>query len=126
MLAVIVQGAVSWYSEGLGANPMVQRATERWRAVEDTVGSFIAEALTVSRRASVAGSALYEAYVSFCEDQGATPRRNASFVKELLGHAAIPDGAIEKRNSGGRAVYRGIGLISEESPGASCGTPDAC
>ncbi len=113
MLALIVEGAVRWYSEGLGSNPAVDAATRKWRDSEDTVGSFVAEAVTFLEHGSVGGSDLYEAYQQYCSDRGAKPRGNNAFAKQFLEHPSVVANSVEKSHVAGRVVYRRLELRSD-------------
>lgn len=108
VLRWIVDGALEWQRDGLAPPKVVREQTEQYRASEDVIGQFIEERCVKLKEASARGGDLYAAYRVWCQQTALRPVRNNDFAGELRARGFTKD----EKNFG--AVYRGIGLLSEE------------
>jgi putative DNA primase/helicase len=102
-----VQGCLDWQRSGLGRPKAVLNATMEYRQESDQVGRFISERCVSGEDVTVAGGALYEAYVQFSQRRGEKCLANNLFA------AQIAKRGFEKRRTNRGLVYRGIGLRLE-------------
>jgi phage/plasmid-associated DNA primase len=105
ILAWAVRGCLDWQREGLGTPEAVTRATERYRAEQDTVGAFMAERCELHPQAWVKARELYQAYQRWAEGGGERPLSIREFDAKLDAR-----GYPSTRRSSGN-IRRGIGLI---------------
>ncbi len=109
ILAWAVQGCLKWQQQGLGAPQKVQEATGAYRAEMDTLGDFLDECCVLTPRAQVLAGNLYQAYVSWCDENGEHPVSGKRFGMQL------DERGFNKDRQGGTGKYRrlGIGLLAE-------------
>jgi putative DNA primase/helicase len=103
ILAWAVRGCLEWQRDGLGAPTAVMEATNRYRAEEDVLGTFISERCELDERNEVETKTLRAAYEAFCQTLGEKPLHASVLGKRL----AEPRYGI-RRN---RSVYVGISLL---------------
>jgi putative DNA primase/helicase len=109
ILAWAVRGAVTWYQEGLGKPPDVEKASAEWRAESDALKDFIEECCLVDPAASCKSSALWHAYEKWAEDNGETRLLTRAKLAERL--QATGCNNVLKRFEGRQArAWEGIGL----------------
>jgi putative DNA primase/helicase len=86
VLSWIVQGAVAWYSDGLGESRKVTQATAAYRAEQDTFSAFLDERTEESPRARTPTGELWQAWREWCEATGQRPGRQQDFTAALEAH----------------------------------------
>lgn len=77
-----VEGLRLYRCEGLEPPEAVKVATESYREASDKIGNFISECLVPSERNSKAGD-VYDAYVTWCSDNGYGTENKGNFFSEL-------------------------------------------
>jgi putative DNA primase/helicase len=105
-----VQGALKWQRDGLRIPARVIAATEQYRAEQDQVGEFIEDTCFMNSAASVPVTALRAEYEAWCQKNGCRPLGRHNFLEALKGRGIEPS-----RTTGGRRVFRGIGLLHREA-----------
>lgn len=115
ILAWAVQGCLDWRRNGLGRPQTVVVATTEYREESDQVKRFLTERSISGNELSVAGGALYHAYVEFCQQQGEKYLANNLFA------AQIARRGFEKKRTRRGLVYHGLGLRSGTGEGAQGG-----
>ena len=70
ILAWMVRGCLRFNQEGLKVPDQVRAAVARYRAEEDILGNFIAERCIEKDSAETTKGVLYQAYCTWCEDNG--------------------------------------------------------
>lgn len=104
ILAWIVQGAVDYLRDGLGAEPeCVRIATSDYQAEEDVIGLFLEERAVHQAGAWTASAELYKAYRAWCDDQGIRPESAPEFGRQLASHGLEP-----KKGPKGRRGFSGV------------------
>ncbi|MGA3207540.1 MAG: phage/plasmid primase, P4 family [Syntrophales bacterium] len=87
ILAWLVNGYVMARDQGLIPPRCIKEATNEYRNEEDTIGRFVEEKLERYEGDEVQAKDIYQAYRSWCEDQGIhSPKHNTTFGRELKGH----------------------------------------
>jgi putative DNA primase/helicase len=86
VLGWIVQGAVAWYSEGLGESRKVTQATAAYRAEQDTFSAFLEDRTAESPRARTPVGELWQAWREWSEASGERPGRKQDFSAALESH----------------------------------------
>lgn len=117
ILAWAVRGCLAWQRDGLGGADAVAAATGAYRAEEDILGAFLAERCIVGSRAEAEAGALREAFDAFCTELGERPMPGNLLGKQLVGR-----GFHAEKSTGGRRMYRGVGLMQVESERESGGS----
>lgn len=79
----LLDGFLDWFASRDWVAPEVQAATEAYRAEQDVLGAFIAEACELGDRHSVPVAELYEAYVAWCGQAGEEALGKAAFGRIL-------------------------------------------
>jgi putative DNA primase/helicase len=117
ILAWAVRGCLQWQQDGLREPPEVTRATEQYRAEQDSVQSFVAACCQVGPTVEETASALYSVYLNWSGDKSLSAK---AFGQELdrLG--------FERKHTRTGPKYRGITLPGVELPPTSEGPRDAC
>ncbi|MCK6522744.1 phage/plasmid primase, P4 family [Myxococcota bacterium] len=115
ILAWAVRGCLGWQREGLGQPPAVAEATRAWREGADSVRAFVGEVCELRDEGRVDASALYEAYLRWCEGSAETPLGASAFGVRLsaLGFTRV-------KGAQGRRRWAGLvlGEVKAEEPGA--------
>ncbi|MCI5971041.1 MAG: phage/plasmid primase, P4 family [Oscillospiraceae bacterium] len=83
VLAWLVKGAIKYYEEGLGTCEAVIKATKKYRKSQDTLGGFIDACIKYEDGSEVRARALYEAYISYCNDNFLNPMSETKFGKDF-------------------------------------------
>jgi len=104
-----VEGCLEWQRDGLGVPEEVAEATETYRAEMDSLAGFIAECCTVQHSAQAGASDLYRVYRAWTEANGDRAMSQRAFGLQL-GERGFTGGG---RTTGGRKVWRGIGLVNQ-------------
>lgn len=79
----LVKGAMKYYSEGLGTCKEVEKATEKYRKSQDTLGAFIGSCIKKEEGAEIRARALYAAYIEFCSDNLLSAMSETKFGKDF-------------------------------------------
>jgi putative DNA primase/helicase len=106
----MVQGCLLWQEQGqLGTPPAVKEATETYQREMDHVQDFLDDCCILQMDAETPASALWQSYTEWCSEN----HSRALSRNELAGRlkARGPDNS--RRGAGGRKVWSGIGLISD-------------
>ena len=106
ILAWAARGCRSWQKNGLPLPPLVQEATERWKAFADVVGRFVAENCELDPDARVRSRALYIAYKDWCAENKESPQTESGFHTSLLTYD------VNHRHTNQGNVWEGIRLKS--------------
>ena len=77
----LVNGAIKYYNDGLGSCEAVTKATKKYRKSQDTLGSFIDACIKEAEGSEIRARALYEAYVSYCNDNFLNAMSETKFGK---------------------------------------------
>jgi putative DNA primase/helicase len=106
ILAWAAAGARAWYKEGLGYGPEVARkATQDYRARQDTVGRFLDEETEYDSEARTLNTALYDGYLAWCRSEGQQP-----ISRTALNKALRERGYGEAKVGAGDRVFLGVRL----------------
>lgn len=106
-----VEGCLAWQRDGLQPPALVQAATDDYRAEQDVLGAFLADATVQGAGVSVQAAELYAAYVQWCEENGEHAVSGTAFGR------AMTERGFVKRKTMGRNVYEGVGLAIEDDLG---------
>jgi len=110
ILAWLVSGAGDWFRNGMQVPDKILTATKGYRAEEDRLTTFTGDCcLTGSPDYRIRGSALYNAYLAWCESNGEEHMDSRSFGIEM-------ENRFEKKTSNG-VWYLGITLIPPQEDG---------
>ncbi|MGB5759164.1 MAG: phage/plasmid primase, P4 family [Acidimicrobiales bacterium] len=107
VLAWLARGCAYWLEHGLDEPDQVIEATAAYRAESDSLGRFLEECCYQRPACKVQSSALYTAWSKWCGPEGVDPGTNKSLTTELQNRG------YDTTKSGGRIVWRGIGLAAE-------------
>lgn len=83
VLSWLVKGAVKYYEEGLGTCEAVVKATKMYRKSQDTLGGFIDACIKEEHGSAVRARALYEAYISYCNNNLLSSMSETKFGKDF-------------------------------------------
>lgn len=116
VLSWAVEGCLEWQRGGLKMPACVTHATEKFRAEQDALGSFLEDSCLINPLASVTAGILYDAYKTWCAkgNENALNQRKFSQALEERGYSTRGNDGKPIRDANGRAVYRGIGLLDTE------------
>lgn len=106
ILSWLVRGCIQWQEQGLAPPDKVKAATQEYREGEDVIGHFIEDRCVRELSAYVKAQTLYEAYRSWCEQNGHRPLSGTKFAEKMRERFDS-----SKTRSG--KVYYGIGLLQE-------------
>jgi putative DNA primase/helicase len=112
ILGWLLQGCLSWQTNGLGLPEAVSRATQAYRAEQDVLGDFLAECCALAPAATVRSAELFAAYRRWCEQNSEPPLGRKALAGRLQERGLSP-----ARGSFGVWIWRGIGLQSGQSAG---------
>ena len=105
ILAWAVRGCLDWQARGLSVPSAVDQATGDYRRDQDELGRFLDECCVLADGATVTKSALYEEYQNWGGD----------WSKRYFGGKMRDKGfAPNERGTGNVAIWRGLGLLSDE------------
>jgi putative DNA primase/helicase len=107
ILAWLVRGCLDWQRIGLNPPEAVLAATRDYQAEEDILGHFIDDRCILGDSIEVKSSALYKAYVAWCDENGHKPISGTRFGKEIK---TMFD---SYKSGAGYIHYIGIGLLKE-------------
>ncbi len=113
VLSWLVAGCTYWLEHGLAEPDQVVEATAAYRAESDALGRFLGECCYLRPACKIQSSALYNAWNTWCSTEGVDPGSNKSLTTELQNRG------YDTTKSGGRSVWRGIGLAAEEGHGSA-------
>ncbi len=106
ILAWMMAGCLEWQKIGLSTPDVVKMATQGYRAGEDLLGHFLADACFLGGDKKVVASDFYKAYQSWCEENGHKPISGTKFGEKM---------SERFQNEKTRTVkyYFGVGLLSD-------------
>lgn len=107
IVAWAVRGAIEWYRNGLQDPPLVQEATEEYRATSDRLAGFYPGVLVPKEDGWIVGNLAYQEYRRWCELEGLSPREVLSRQKFYV--AMEERGATRRRTRSGVTLY-GVAL----------------
>ncbi|MDP9441783.1 MAG: phage/plasmid primase, P4 family, partial [Actinomycetota bacterium] len=105
ILAWAVRGCLDWQHDGLQVPKVVVDATLEYRREESVFTRFLDDVCLRAARASVAKKVLYGAFTAWCDEQGLAPLSQVRLSRVLK-----EQGVREERGTGGRHLWRGLGL----------------
>lgn len=106
ILAWAVQGALKWQAGGLTDPRAVMAATEEYRQESDILAHFLADCTIEKDGASVRGGDLYNAYKTWCKDNGEKELSGTTFGRRMK------ERGVDSVRKSGNVWYLGIGLIT--------------
>ena len=110
ILAWAVQGCLEWQQQGLGQPVDVVEATQQYRDEMDEMKDFFDTRCVMGAEMKAFASDLYKEYLDWAQSAGIRkPMSQCSFGLKL-GERGLTSG----RGMGGRKIWKGIGLRSEE------------
>ncbi|MDX2092504.1 MAG: phage/plasmid primase, P4 family [Kofleriaceae bacterium] len=110
ILAWAVRGCLAWQRDGLAAPAAIMSATEDYRAEQDVLGHWIADACVLADGVWATTATLYESYTTWCRATGREPWTRDTVRARLLERQGIT----ESNRGIGRGL-KGIGLRSERT-----------
>jgi putative DNA primase/helicase len=108
ILSWLIEGCLLWQKEGLEPPKIVQDATDDYFEDEDPIGRFLEERCVVKDGAAVLGSALFESWREWAEQQNESTRSLRWLVGQLTTRGGI--GKWREPHTGRRGL-RGLELI---------------
>ena len=112
ILAWAVRGCREWQHDGLGPPPIVEAATQAYRAEMNPLSDFIADACLIDPQAWAPGDKLKAAYEAWAQKNGETPVNARTYGKALRACGATPH--VQRTNAGLTRGWKGIGLLATE------------
>lgn len=106
IFAWAVNGCLGWQELGLEMPSEVKKATEGYRAEMDVIAGFIEECCYIAPYANVQAFAIYDAYKKWCNENG-----EGTLTQRKFGGTLTERGYQRERGTGGRFLWKGIGLI---------------
>ena len=106
ILTWAVQGCLAWQREGLPLPDAVSRATATYREEMDTLGRFITECCMLVPTRFTTTEALYQAYLTWCNQNGEYQLSKAHFGMRLRNRG------LTARREGNERGWEGIVLTS--------------
>jgi putative DNA primase/helicase len=110
ILAWAVEGCLEWQRSGLRTPESIKAATKDYRQEQDILADFKADCCYFGPNAESVAGELYEAYSHYAGKQAMSQRAFSQRILELEG---VSKGG---RNSAGRQIYKGIGLLEDSKP----------
>lgn len=102
VLSWMVRGCLEWQAEGLGGCEPIAAATASYRAEQDVIGRFVAEACVVDAAAKVKANEFRDALTRWCGEEGEKPPGPKQLGQYMTGR-------FDRRTSNG-TWYVGVGL----------------
>jgi len=109
ILAWMVRGCLAWQKDGLGYPAAVLDATQAYREEQDVFEGFLVDECHRVASASCSAADLYDAYEHWCKDNDVDAIKKRAFGIRLTDMGLIPD-----KGTGGKRLWRGIGLDAPE------------
>lgn len=108
ILAWAVRGCLAWQRAGLQPPPIVLEATSAYQAEQDTVGRFLEDRCLLNPRVRAKSGSLYEAFRTWCTEQGEHEMNQRRFGEQLLRRNLK-----QTRLTGGTRAWEGVGLLAD-------------
>ena len=105
ILTWAVEGCLDWQEKGLLEPEAIMAAKEAYRTESDIVGQFLTDSTCADEGAKVKASKLYQAYRTWCEENG-----EQALTHQAFGRRLSPRG-IDKYRARDGVYYRDIGLL---------------
>lgn len=113
-----VEGCLAWQKEGLKPPDVVRAATEEYKNEMDALGDFLADCCVLLENATVSNSALWDAYMNWCKENGEKyPLSRREFKANLERR-----GLVQLRK--GSRYWSGIGLRADMEAPAQTAQPE--
>jgi phage/plasmid-associated DNA primase len=113
VLAWAVKGCVDWNDGGLGT-AAVERATAKYREETDIINRFFADACVFGPDESVTKKGLFEAWESWCIDNGEEAGKQNSFTRTMGERRVVKN--FEEKILHGTRYWKGISVVENSSP----------
>jgi P4 family phage/plasmid primase-like protien len=110
ILTWAVQGCLKWQAEGLGLPEEVRAAVEAYQAEMDVLAAFLDDCCTQLPTASVSAESLYKTYQKWTIENGIA----SAMSQRKLGGKLRDRGFESLKSTGGRYIWRGLGLLQVE------------
>lgn len=110
VLRWLVDGYRSYLARGLDEPEKVTKATEEFRKEADHLGLFISEKCVQNAAVSVKSSLLFDAWVKWCAAEHIDAGTQTAFSNK------VSEKGFDKAKSHGSMVWKGLGLLAEETP----------
>jgi putative DNA primase/helicase len=107
ILTWLVIGAMLWHDMGLGFPDAVKRATEQYKAGEDTLACFLAESCELDATRTQPARALYVAFKEFC---------GGKTISEKVFSTSLTKQGYEKTKGSGGMAWHGLKLLPDAEP----------
>lgn len=101
----LVQGAIAWFSIGLGMCPAVLNATQRYVEESNSVAMYLQSCCQPSVKGFIKGKDFYDNYILWCKRSGYIPVSNRDFSFEITTSCKFQ---IEKKRNRDGVLYKGI------------------
>lgn len=123
LLAWIVAGAVKWFADGLGREPIsVRTATENWRRAEDVIFRFAEERLQFDPAESVLAAELFDEYKQWCTAEARTFGTVKQFNKRFENHDLFTDHSVSRHKVTRGVQWLGVGVRPNDGTDATTAT----
>jgi putative DNA primase/helicase len=119
ILAWAVEGCLEWISGGLQTPEKVLSATKAYRAEQDVLGQFIAEACVEGPDYRETTRALFDRYAKWCSET-----RNKEITFALFGRKLTERG-FEPKESNGKSWRQGLAIRLEQDDQAAEDDPQS-
>jgi putative DNA primase/helicase len=113
ILAWLVRGARSWYSEGLSDPDSVKRAVSAYKDESDTLAGFFPGAFVLDPGKRVFLSDVWTEYQAWADAEGVDPYRQSSTLSKAIQERSGGE-VTSQRGAKGKAVLVGIRKASEQ------------
>lgn len=100
----LIEGCLLWQKEGLITPDIVKSATDSYRSEMDVLRDFLDEKCIIDPYSKIPKKVLYEAYVSYCTDNGDEPVSKNAFARRLK------EKGITEVRTGSQRLWKGIDL----------------
>jgi putative DNA primase/helicase len=100
-----IEGCLKYQKKGLEPVEKVKRATELYRSESDVINQFLQEKSIEKTGARAKGSDLYNAYKTWCIENGEQALNSTQFGRRLV------EKGYEKEKRGSYVYYLGIGIV---------------
>lgn len=108
----LLDGLRLYRAEGLKQPPSIAKATDEYAKNSDKIGLFIAECLHPCKQ-NVAGSAVYNVFANWCDENGFGVENKKNFFDELSARKLlVPSATVNGRTV--RNAVRGYALVSNQ------------
>jgi putative DNA primase/helicase len=100
-----VRGAVEWYARGLADPKLISDETREYRETSDSLAGFYPGVLAVAEGGELSGADAYNAYQSWCEEEGLTSK---DVMARKTFYEAMGERGVTKRKGRLTGGYQGV------------------